>query len=76
MLPAVAEKLGVTFKADSGPAQEPLYQVQPVGAPPVNPIIGGNGALPMHGSWPIASCRTRKRRAAARAISRSCCRTA
>ncbi len=47
MLPAVAEKLGVTLEADSGAAQEPLYQVQPVDKPPVNPIIGGNGALPM-----------------------------
>lgn len=47
MLPSVAEKLGVKLEADSGAAQEPLYQVQPVDKPPVNPIIGGSGALPM-----------------------------
>ena len=47
MLPAVAEKLGVKLEPDSGQAQEPLYDVQPVDKPPVNPIIGGTGALPM-----------------------------
>ncbi len=47
LLPALAEKLGVTLEADIGTAQEPLYQVQAVDKPPVNPIIGGTGALPM-----------------------------
>jgi cytochrome P450/NADPH-cytochrome P450 reductase len=47
LLPAVAEKLGVTLEADAGAVQEPLYQVQSVDKPPVNPIIGGTGALPM-----------------------------
>jgi cytochrome P450 / NADPH-cytochrome P450 reductase len=47
LLPVVAEKLGVTLEADAGAAQEPLYQVQAVDKPPVNPIIGGTGALPM-----------------------------
>jgi cytochrome P450 / NADPH-cytochrome P450 reductase len=47
LLPALAEKLGVTLEADSGAAPEPLYQVQTVDKPPANPIIGGTGALPM-----------------------------
>ena len=47
LLPALADKLGVTLEADAGAAQEPLYQVQAVDKPPVNPIIGGTGALPM-----------------------------
>jgi len=47
LLPALADKLGVTLEADTGGAPEPLYQVQPVDKPPVNPIIGGTGALPM-----------------------------
>ncbi|OFX04421.1 MAG: NADPH--cytochrome reductase [Alphaproteobacteria bacterium RIFCSPHIGHO2_12_FULL_66_14] len=47
MLPAVADKLGVKLEPDSGQPQEPLYDVQPVDKPPVHPIIGGTGALPM-----------------------------
>ena len=47
LLPALADKLGVKLEADTGAAQEPLYQVQAVDKPPVNPIIGGTGALPM-----------------------------
>lgn len=47
MLPAVADKLGVKLEPDSGQAQEPLYEVQTVDKPPVHPIIGGTGALPM-----------------------------
>ncbi len=47
LLPAVAERLGVTLEADAGVAQEPLYHVQAVDKPPANPIIGGTGALPM-----------------------------
>jgi cytochrome P450/NADPH-cytochrome P450 reductase len=47
MLPAVAAKLGVKLDSEAGQAAEPLYKVEPVAAPPVNPIIGGSGALPM-----------------------------
>jgi cytochrome P450/NADPH-cytochrome P450 reductase len=47
LLPAIADRLGVTLEPDSGIAHEPLYQVQPVDKPPANPIIGGTGALPM-----------------------------
>jgi cytochrome P450 / NADPH-cytochrome P450 reductase len=47
LLPTLADKLGVTLEIETGAAQEPLYQVQPVDKPPANPIIGGTGALPM-----------------------------
>jgi cytochrome P450/NADPH-cytochrome P450 reductase len=47
MLPAVAEKLGVKIDAEAAAAAEPLYKVEPVAVAPVNPIIGGAGALPM-----------------------------
>jgi cytochrome P450/NADPH-cytochrome P450 reductase len=47
LLPALADKLGVKLEADSGAPAEPLYQVQVVDQAPVNPIIGGAGALPM-----------------------------
>jgi cytochrome P450/NADPH-cytochrome P450 reductase len=47
MLPAVAAKLGVKLEAEAGAAAEPMYRVKTVAAPPINPIIGGAGALPM-----------------------------
>ena len=47
MLPAVASRLGVKLGAEAGAAAEPMYRVEAVAAPPVNPIIGGAGALPM-----------------------------
>lgn len=47
LLPVIAEKLGVRLEVETNAAHEPLYQVQVVDKPPVNPIIGESDALPM-----------------------------
>ena len=47
MLPAVAEKLGVKLAAESDQPVEPLYDVQLVDKPALNPLVGAAGVLPM-----------------------------